>query len=102
MLATTIDAVKAILRSDITIDVSDRTRLIHLLTRKGEPVAEERKPARLIRRKEAAARLGLSLRAYDKLVGTLGLRRKLPGRIRSCGISEADLENLVNGRTDAL
>lgn len=51
---------------------------------------------RLLRRAEAARRLGCSLRLVDRLAkdGAL-VKRKLPGRKRAAGILESDLLALI-------
>jgi predicted DNA-binding transcriptional regulator AlpA len=103
MLPTTIEVIRAGLKSDPTISQADRTRLLGMLRqRQAEPQATTAVPAarpRIVRRKEAAERLGVSLRTLDKL-SNQGLlpKRILPGRLRSAGIAESDLAALITGR----
>ena len=104
MLDTTVDAVKAILRSDPTVGPGDRSHLLMLL-RKGADSAKPH-PAtptepRLLRRAEAAQRLSVSLRTVDKLGASGALKkRKLPGRTRAAGFLESDVTALVAGKAD--
>lgn len=99
MFNTTIDAIKAVLRCDPGVSPAERAKIIFRL-RHGDEAKKPAPPkeARLIRREVVADRLSCSLRTVDKLA-TQGLLRKvtLPGRKRSCGFREADIEALVNG-----
>jgi len=54
--------------------------------------------ARIIRRREVASRLSVSLRTVDKLAkaGTLH-KRTFPGRCRASGFLEADVVALLTG-----
>jgi len=91
-----------VLRTDETITAHDRARLLALIKQGPEPQAtnSERCPpsARIVRRSEGAARLGISLRTYDKLTRQLGMKRKWPGRMRAAGVTEEDLNALIAGR----
>ena len=100
MLPTTIEATRALLKTDHTLTPADRARLISTLRGHGKkdsrgatPIASE---PRLIRRAEAARRLGCSLRAVDSWARD-GILRKvtLPGRVRAAGFREADLVRLI-------
>jgi hypothetical protein len=94
MLPATRDAVRAILRADASISPPERSRLLALLSSPTGPV----QAARLLRRGEAALRLGLSLRALDRLcrAGTLA-KCRLPGRVRAAGIPEEQVTALILG-----
>jgi hypothetical protein len=99
MLPTTIDLIKAGLKSDPTLSAADRARLMGLLRNGGAQSARPMRndPPRILRRAEAASRLGCSLRTIDKLAKA-GLlpKRRLPGRTRACGILESDLLAIVD------
>ena len=105
MLSTTYDALKAVLKADPSIAVPERNQLLAVL-RNGPPTLERNRVAaaeagpRLLRRREAAHRLGLSVRSVDKLaqVGTLK-RRVLPGRKRAAGYLESDIAAIIIGGT---
>lgn len=99
MLSTTIDAVKAILRSDPSISVVERNLLLSALRSganppKGETTSE--RVRRILRRHEGASRLGVSLRTFDKLCKQGALKKYvLPGRTRAAGVLECDLNALL-------
>jgi len=103
MLDTTMDVIKSVLKSDASIDVSERSRLVSLLRRGPETVKPkvESVPAvpRLLRRAQVAERLGVSLRTVDNLAIAGSIRRiKFPGRSRSAGFLEADVLALMEIR----
>ncbi len=55
-------------------------------------------PARLVRRIEAAKRLGVTLRCIDRLAVSGALRRiRLPGRVRAVGFRESDVSAIIEG-----
>ncbi len=55
-------------------------------------------PARLIRRAEAAQRLGRTLRFVDRLAADGIIERvRIPGRKRACGFRESDVSRLIEG-----
>ena len=99
MWTTTLQAVRSILTADPSVNPMERNRLLHLL-RQG-PDVKESSPAvdrgpRLIRRKEMAGRLSVSLRTVDKLAAAGILRKRtLPGRRRASGFLESDLAALL-------
>src|ERR1043165_8235168 len=103
MLATTTAIIMAGLRADPTVPPADRARILVLL-RQGpsgpKPNPEPTPEPRLVRRKEAACRLGVSLRSLDKLAkeGILP-KRVLPGRIRASGFLESTLAELISGKS---
>lgn len=104
MLPTTSAAVRSILAADPSLTPSDRAGILAGLRNHGRP-AEPTAPTpatnepRLIRRREAAARLGRSLRALDLLARQGILPRViLPGRVRGGGFRESDLVRLIEGR----
>lgn len=107
MLATTLDIIKSGLKADPSLSVADRMRLLTLVRSglhapKGALAAPTE--VRLVRRAEAARRLGCSLRLVDRLAkdGVLP-KRRLPNRQRAAGFLEADLLALiVGGRTKAV
>lgn len=101
MLSTTMQAVRAVLTADPSVNPPERNRLLSLL-RQG-PVAQAIPAAtlavpRLILRREVAARISRSLRTVDKYA-TMGLLRKhiLPGHRRASGFLEADVSALIRG-----
>jgi predicted site-specific integrase-resolvase len=56
----------------------------------------------LIRRADAARRLGCSLRALDNWARTGILSTvKLPGRVRAAGLRESDIARLIEGEGKA-
>ena len=99
MLKSTVDIVRTALKSDQTISATYRARILEFL-RNGPsvqtPTAEGK--ARLIRRAEAARRLGCSLRLVDRLAkdGVLP-KRRLPNRKRAAGFLETDVLALIAG-----
>lgn len=99
MLPTTLDATRALLKADPSLTPGDRNRLLALLRNNGktetEPTPTE---PRIIRRAEAARRLGCSLRAVDNWTAA-GILRKvtLPNRTRAAGFREADIAALIAG-----
>lgn len=99
MLPTTADVVRAALKADPTVSPADRGRLLAAL-RNGNATPAPAAPTgpRLLRRKEAAGLLSVSLRTLDSLAaaGTLP-RVTLPGRRRGAGFREADVRALIEG-----
>lgn len=100
MLDTTQDAVKAMLRADPSVTPTDRNRILTTLRNHGKAEQQPNPPeSRLIRRAEAARRLGVSLRAVDNWARAGILSKvKLPGRVRCCGFRAADVDALIEGR----
>lgn len=101
MLPTTIRATKAMLDTDQSLTPADRIRLLSLLRTSGKTPPNKTisvPEPRLLRRKEAARRLGCSLRTLDSWAQAGILRRvRLPGRTRSVGIPETEINKLIEG-----
>jgi hypothetical protein len=100
MLATTIEIIRSGLKSDPSLSAADRARILAAIrnganTPKIDPVTNSE--SRLVRRAEAARRLGCSLRLVDRLAkdGVL-LKRRLPNRKRAAGFLESDLNALIS------
>ena len=101
MLDSTIELIRAGLKTDPTLSSEERTRLVAMLRHHGRPaqpappVRQEFEP-KVIRRKQAAERLNSSLRFID-LLAKQGVLKKcvLPGRIRAVGILESSLSALL-------
>ena len=103
MLPTTLQAVRSILAADPSVNPAERNRLVSLL-RHG-PLADLYTPpsvvpavARMLRRREVAERLSVSLRTIDAMAkaGTLR-KRTFPGRKRASGFLESDVVQLLTG-----
>ena len=99
MLPTTIDAVKAVLTADPSVNSDERKALVDML-RKG-PKQPEAAHDRVLRRPEAARRLGVSVKALDlwKRRGVL-VPVIIPGSSRALGFRESDVEALIAGGRD--
>lgn len=99
MLPSTLEILKSVLRSDPTISPAERAAVVTRLKDKPEAAKPEASPlgeVRIVRRSEAARRLGCSLRTIDSLSATGALpRRKLPGRVRGSGFLSSDVEALM-------
>ena len=98
-LETTVQAVAAVLKSDPTVTPKSRSEFLATLrngARNTKPETASDRVPRIIRRREAAARLSCSLRTIDKLnVQGILQKRKLPGRVRSSGFLESDMVALI-------
>jgi hypothetical protein len=101
MLATTLDVVRSALKADPTVTPADRARLIALLKngKSAAPILPTPAPKpRILRRAEAAERLGRSVRSIDMLCAEGSLQKiKFPGRKHFAGISESSLLALMGG-----
>ena len=101
MLPTTFDAMKAMLRDDPSISPDERVRLLAQLRYgppKPDPVPAAVSESRLIRRKECARRLAVSVRCVDNWAkkGILE-KRVLPGHTRASGFLESSVSSLIQG-----
>jgi len=98
MLATTTQIIRSALQADPSLNPRDRALVLASLRDKPKNSKAEvnADSPRLIRRTEAARRLGCSLRMIDRLAqeGVLP-KRKLPNRKRASGFLEADLNALL-------
>jgi hypothetical protein len=97
MLDSTIELIRAGLKTDPTLSPEDRARLVALLRNQGKPApvpppAAPDPAPKVIRRRQAAERLNSSLRFVD-LLARQGILKKcvLPGRTRAVGILESSL-----------
>jgi hypothetical protein len=99
MLETTLDVIRAGLKSDPTVSPADRAKLLVLLRNGSEgerPKPEPENGLRILRRQATADRLGLSTRSVDRLAQQGVLRKvTLPGRRRAGGFREEDVNRLV-------
>ena len=76
------------------LSAKDRAAFIRDIT--GQPAARE--PDRLLRPREAAARLGVTTRTVFSLLKTGALNRiHLPGRTRALGVRNSEIEALIRG-----
>lgn len=101
MLNTTAEAVRSILRADPSLTPADRSWILASIRNHGkEPEREKAAPAepRILRRREVADRLAISLRAVDTWAKDGIIHKlKLPGRIRACGFRSQEIDALVSG-----
>jgi len=101
MLDSTIELIRAGLKTDPTLSSEERTRLLVALrnhdkqTQSPQPISQDVAP-KIIRRKQAAERLNSSLRFVDQLARQ-GILKKcvLPGRTRAVGILESSLSAVL-------
>ena len=111
ILATTLDVIKAGLKSDPTVSPRDRTKILANL-RSGPgtattnltdpPEASRQRIQRIVRRAEAARLYGCSLRLMDRLAAQGVLKKvRLPGRKRGAGFLETDLLAVMAGKETA-
>jgi hypothetical protein len=100
MLASTTQIIRSALQADPSLNPRDRAQVLASLREKSKNPKSDAVPAapRLIRRAEAARRLGYSLRMVDRLSqeGVLQ-KRKLPNRKRASGFLESDINTLLVG-----
>src|ERR1039457_6487576 len=97
MLDSTIELIRAGLKTDPTLSSVERTRLLVVLRNHGKQTQSPQQTCqdvtpKIIRRKQAAERLNSSLRFVD-LLARQGILKKcvLPGRTRAVGIVESSL-----------
>lgn len=101
MLHTTLEATKGLLKADPGITPQLRNKIIKILQQGGEPPAmQSEEPPSLVRRKEAAKRLSISLRTLDQWARD-GLLTKvtLPGKTRACGFRSTEINALIRGES---
>lgn len=101
MLRPTIEAIRHVLRTDPSVPLVEQREILRFLRHgASRSLTKESPPAepRLVRRKEAATRLGISLRTLDKLCQSgILTRRVLPGRKRASGIPLGQIDALILG-----
>lgn len=98
MLDSTLQVIKAAAKADPSISPTDRAKLLMLVRGGGQHSASATSAPKLLRRREAAERLGVCVRTVDALAkqGVL-TKRVFPGRVRAAGFPEADVTALVQG-----
>jgi len=100
MLPTTLEAIRALLKTDSTLTPEDRSLIITLIRnhgKAGEYGKSLMPEKRIIRRSEVAKRLSVSLRTVDKLVSKGILHKaRFPGRGRSCGLMAEDIDKFMD------
>jgi len=101
MKKATLEIIRACLLADPEITPDQRTRYIAILR---SPIVPTQTPQvitapKLIKRAEAANRLGYSTRMVDKLAASGVLHKcKLPGRARAAGFLESDVDALIQNK----
>jgi len=101
MKKATLEIIRACLLADSEITPDQRMRYIQILR---SPIGPTHTPQvitapKLIKRAEAANRLGYSTRMMDKLAAAGVLRKcKLPGRVRAAGFLESDVDALIQNK----
>ena len=98
MQTTTQEIIRAALRADPGLSVTDRNNILAAMRDHGKGKGSSMPAPRLLRRAEAAARLGVSTRAID-LWTQEGILQKirLPGRRRAAGFAEESISALIKG-----
>jgi len=95
---TTYQAVKAILKTDDSINAVERKLFLDLLRESPRRCStQEKEPGdNILRRSEVAKLLSVSLRAIDQWAEEGILRKmKIPGRMRAIGFLRSDIERLL-------
>jgi len=107
MLDSTIELIRAGLKTDPTLSLEERTRLLVIIRHHGNQAQSPPQPRqevvpKVIRRKQAAERLNSSLRFID-LLARQGILKKcvLPGRKRAAGILESSLSAVLASSTNS-
>ena len=106
-LPSTVRAFKALLETDPTIAPAHRSLYVRFFRDGCLPDPKEFAPMPdaglcVIRRKDAARRLGCCVRVIDRLAQEGKLKRvRLPGRVRAAGFLESDLHALLIGKEAA-
>ena len=99
MQSTTFELIKTALKCDATLAPADRTKLLATLRSNGKtpPAPPANTGPTVLRRIEAARRLGRTLRSVDQLAAEGVLKKVvLPGRQRSAGILESSLVAVIS------
>ncbi len=103
MESSTLEIIKTTLKNDNTLTPVDRKRLLAVIRAGGLQPNDKptiRAGPRILRRRDVAKRLGVTVRAIDKWAREGILRRvKLPGRVRGCGFLESEVNALVTCET---
>ncbi|HEY9173724.1 MAG TPA: hypothetical protein VI136_15670 [Verrucomicrobiae bacterium] len=100
MISTTIELIRAALKTDPTVSPADRTRLLVQLRQRPDAVKTTAPPENLAaiwtRKRVAEAMGSRSLRFVDRLAQDGILEKvKLPGRQRGAGFRAADVQRLI-------
>ena len=100
MLPTTIDAIRAILKSDPTISPSERLQVLQAVREPVKQQVAETAPAvkrlQILKRRDVARMMGCTQRAVDYLSSQGHLRKCImPGRKRAIGFRWDDVERLI-------
>ena len=102
MQISTVELIKTALRCDETVAQDERARLVRLLTAPGAGnQAQPAAPARVVRFKEVAARLGCRPRTARYYVSQ-GLLDPVRLRARAVGVTEESINRLLAGRGGAV
>jgi hypothetical protein len=104
MQPTTLDAMRALLKTDPSLSPADRSQIVETIRSHGRPKEQAPKPtieprvARVLTRTEVGKRFGRSLRFVDKLAAQGVIHRvTMPGRVRACGFREDEVNRVMNG-----
>lgn len=102
MLTPNRTALRAILSTDPTLDVTARAAIMAVADGKAAPAASPPPTARILRRAEVAMRFSVTVRAVD-LWTRAGILQKvtLPGHRRASGFREQDVIALISGKAEA-
>jgi hypothetical protein len=99
MLENSVEIIRSVLKTDPTVSALQRRELLGLLVngRPAEAPSAATGPS-IIRRKEAARRLGRTVRSIDELCSAGILTKvKFANRKRSAGILESSLVGAISG-----
>ena len=101
MLSTTATAISAMLNADPSLTPNNRAAIMAAIRNYDKNTRPASAPvARLLKRREVAARLGCCPRTVDGLARAGSLRRVLlPGRRRGAGFVESDVICLIESAT---
>jgi len=95
MNPATLEIMKSVLKTDPSVTVDERERLLALL-RPGQKTSSDVRPERLLKRKQVADMLSSSPRLVDKL-SSEGLLHKVkyPGRVRAAGYRLSEVQAII-------